>query len=90
MFPERVREFPNRIDLIMARPNTPAPQTSNKEPKRKFKRGDEVVLKGSPTVMEVHKVFGTQITCEWNTRAGKWYQRTYHQDELEFAPTKKK
>ncbi len=58
--------------------------------KQKFKRGDQVVLKGSPTVMAVRKVVGTQVTCRWNTPAGKPYQLTYHQDELEFAPTKKK
>lgn len=59
--------------------------------KQKFKRGDQVVVKGSPeTVMVVLKVFRTQVTCQWNTPAGKPYERTYHQDVLEFAPSKKK
>ena len=90
MHPERVSVFPNRIDLIMARPVVHTPQADDKELKPKFKRGDQVVIKGSPTVMAVHKMVRTQVTCVWNTPAGKLYERTYHQDVLELAPSKKK
>lgn len=90
MHPEQVRVFPDRIDLIMARLVTHTPQTDDKKSKRKFKRGDLVVVGGSPTVMKVCRVSGNQVTCQWNTPAGKPYERTYHQDVLEFAPSKKK
>ena len=69
--PERVREFPNRIDLIMPIVKTEVPSLAqDTETKPKFKRGDEVVVKGSSFVMVVGKVSGAQVTCKWVTPAG--------------------
>lgn len=91
LYPERVREFTNRIDLIMARPNAAGSHTNDKKSKQKFERGDQVVVKGSPdTVMAAHKVSRSRVTCVWNTPAGKPYQQEYHQDVLEHAPPQKR
>ncbi|KKL47864.1 hypothetical protein LCGC14_2331290, partial [marine sediment metagenome] len=61
------------------------------EDQAEFKRGDEVVVKGSPdTVMVVLKASGSRVTCVWNTPAGKPYREEYHPDVLEHAPVKKK